>query len=61
MVGRLLKQCSLVVGDAQNLPLRNKTVEVLSLKEVLEHLPDGGRAIKEDAGELLCLSFTLNY
>ncbi len=54
-------QYSLIVGDAQNLPLRSKIVCVLSLKKVLEHLPDGDSTLKEAAGELLCLSFTINY
>lgn len=40
-------QYSLVVGDAQNLPLRSKIVDVVSLREVLEHLPDDDRALKE--------------
>ena len=42
-------QYSLVRGDAQNLPLKSKIVDVVSLREILEHLPDDDGALKEAA------------
>jgi ubiquinone/menaquinone biosynthesis C-methylase UbiE len=45
-------QYSLVVGDAQGLPLKSKIVDVICLREVLEHLPDDARVFKETARAL---------
>ncbi len=42
-------QYSLVVGNAQSLPLKSRIVDVVCLREVLEHLPDDARAFKETA------------
>lgn len=40
-------QYSFVAGDAQRLPFMSATVDIACSREVLEHLPDDGVALKE--------------
>lgn len=40
-------QYTFVAGSAENLPLKSATVDFACLREVLEHLPDDGAALKE--------------